>query len=116
MCKGSNTTTSSSMPNAQAYGLYSDLLQRAQGVANTPYQAYGGELVSPVNQQQQLGISNINAAQGAFPGAVDMARQAGQPLTQARRNGALRPANRTDPAHEPLGEHSFERRRNQERH
>lgn len=66
--KGSKTTTSSSTsttaPAQQAYDLYSQLLSRAQGVANTPYQAYSGELTAPVNAQQQQGISNINSAAG----------------------------------------------------
>lgn len=58
--KGSNTTTAQSTPNPQAMQAYSDVLSRAQGVANLPYTAYSGELVAPVNQQQNLGISGIN--------------------------------------------------------
>ena len=58
----SNNTTSSADP--QAAQLYRDILTRAQGVASTPYQAYSGELVAPVNSQQQAGIGNINANAG----------------------------------------------------
>lgn len=61
--KGSQTTTSqtSSAPDSNAYNAYLSLLQSAQGVASTPYQAYTGELVAPVNSQQQTGISGINS-------------------------------------------------------
>lgn len=68
MGKGSNTTTSnsSSSTSADPYAAnaYRDLIGRAQGVASTPYQAYSGELVAPVNAQQQAGISNLNANAG----------------------------------------------------
>lgn len=89
MGKGSQTTTNqtSSSPDSNAYADYQQLLQRAQGVASTPYQGYGGELVAPVNQQQNAGISNINAnANFASPyiqQAGVAASNAMQPLTQA---------------------------------
>lgn len=83
--KGSNTTTSSSAPDPQAYAAYSSLLNRASGVASTPYQPYGGELVAPVNAQQQTGINNINQsagfAQPYIQQASQYANQAAQPLT-----------------------------------
>ncbi len=82
--KGTNTTTSTSAPNPQAYAAYSDLLNRAQGVAATPYTPYTGELVAPLNAQQNAGIANINAAQPAFSDAVTMARNAAQPITTAQ--------------------------------
>lgn len=90
MGKGSNTTTtqSSSSPDPQAYQAYSQLLQRAQGVASTPYQAYTGELTAPVNAQQQAGISNINAnanfAQPYIQQAAGLATNAANPLTAAQ--------------------------------
>lgn len=66
MGKGSNTTTNQSTSSAdpQAAALYRDLLTRAQGVASTPYQAYTGDLVAPINAQQNTGIAGINSAAG----------------------------------------------------
>lgn len=88
MGKGSQTTTNqtSSSADPQAAQSYRDLLQRAQGVASTPYQAYTGELTAPVNAQQQLGVGNINTnanyAQPAVNQALGIAGAAANPLTQ----------------------------------
>jgi hypothetical protein len=49
-------------------------LNRAQGVAGTPYQGYTGQEVAPVNQQQMAGIGTINQGAGAV-------QAAGAPLT-----------------------------------
>lgn len=84
MGKGTSTTTSS--PNPTAAADYQQLLQQAQGVASTPYQAYTGELTAPVNAQQQQGIGGINTAAGqaqpAINQALGIAGQAANPLTQ----------------------------------
>lgn len=83
MGKGSNTTTtqqsgsSTTSPDSNAYQAYLSLLNQASGVASTPYQGYTGEETAPINSQQQAGIGNINAAQGAIAGA-------GAPLTAAQ--------------------------------
>ena len=72
MGKGSSATTNSSSgsstmrPDDAAYQAYQSLLQRASGVAATPYEAYGGEEVAPINQQQTAGIGNINTQQGVI--------------------------------------------------
>jgi hypothetical protein len=91
MCgKGSNTTSTSSSTSAspQATSAYQNLLNRAQGVAATPYQAYTGELTAPINSQQQAGISGINAASGqaqpAINQALGLAAGAANPLTAAQ--------------------------------
>jgi hypothetical protein len=91
MCgKGQNTTTntSTSSANPQAAQAYSALLNQAQGIAGTPYQAYTGELTAPVNSQQQAGIGGINAASGqaqpAINQAIGLAGAAANPLTQAQ--------------------------------
>jgi hypothetical protein len=91
MCgKGSNTTSTSSSTSAspQATAAYQALLDRAQGVAATPYQAYTGELTAPINSQQQAGISGINAASGqaqpAINQALGLAAGAANPLTAAQ--------------------------------
>lgn len=66
MGKGSNTTqstssgTSTTSPDSNAYQAYLALLNRASGVAATPYQGYGGEEVAPINGQQTAGIGTIN--------------------------------------------------------
>jgi hypothetical protein len=81
--KGSDTKTTA--PNPTAMAAYQDILSRAQGVSGTPYTPYTGQLVAPVNTQQNLGISNINQNAGfAFPyiqQAAGYANDAAQPLT-----------------------------------
>lgn len=66
--------------------LYQKLLQQAQGVAATPYTPYGGELVAPINAQQQQGIAGVNAAansaQPYMNKAYQYAQDAAQPITQ----------------------------------
>lgn len=87
--KGSNTTNTSSQSSTSADpyadSAYRDLISRAQGVASTPYQAYSGELVAPINAQQQTGIGNLNANAGfATPfinQAAGMYGNAASPLT-----------------------------------
>lgn len=66
MGKGSATTSTSTSNAAdpQAAQAYRDILQRAQGVASTPYQAYSGPLTADVNSQQNLGIAGINSNAG----------------------------------------------------
>jgi hypothetical protein len=79
-----NTTTA---PDPQAYAAYQQLLQRAQGVASTPYQAYGGELVAGINPQQMQGIGGINqyaqAAQPDIGQAIGQATSSSAPLSAA---------------------------------
>lgn len=86
--KGSNTTTTNTSPNPMAMGAYADVLARAQGVANLPYTPYGGELVAGINQQQNLGIGNINQnagfAQPFIGQAAQYANNAAQPITAAQ--------------------------------
>ena len=62
LCNSPTTTTQQYTPNAQASGVYSNILNQAQQVASTPYQAYNGELTAPVNSEQLAGIGNVNAA------------------------------------------------------
>src|SRR4029077_15569964 len=85
--KGSNTTTQTSAPNAAAMQAYQDLLARAGGVASQGYQPYTGELVAPMNAQQNLGINAINQnagfAQPYISQAANYANTAAQPLSVA---------------------------------
>jgi soluble lytic murein transglycosylase-like protein len=81
--KGSNTTTTTQSPTALP--AYQNAINQLQTVGANPYTPYGGELVSPVNQQQQLGISGIN--QNAYTGipylqtAENTLQTAANPLT-----------------------------------
>lgn len=87
MGKGNNTTTTQSTSSAdpQAEAAYRALLDRAAGVANTPYQAYTGELVAPTNAQQNMAIGNINAnagfAQPYIQQAAGFATDAANPIS-----------------------------------
>lgn len=63
-----NQTSSSSQsyaPTPEALAAYREILDRAQGVANTPFTGYSGELVAPLTAQQRTGIGNINSAASA---------------------------------------------------
>lgn len=62
--KGSNTTTTQSMPDPAAMMAYYNLLGRAGAVSQTPYAPYTGEEVAPINAQQTAGIGAINANAG----------------------------------------------------
>lgn len=68
MGKGSNTSSSSSTSytraDPQAEAAYRSILQRAEGVAATPYQAYSGPLTAFGNAQQNLGLGTANMAAG----------------------------------------------------
>jgi len=95
--KGSNQnqTTTTQTPDPAAMAAYRGLLNRAAGVANMPYQAYGGEGVAPINAQQYAGIGNINQNAGfALPyiqQATQYANQAAQPITGAQIAGFQSP-------------------------
>jgi len=86
--KGNQQTVTTTAPNPAAGAAYSNILNQAQSVAATPWQNYSGEFVSPVNQQQYMGISGINqfaqAAQPTLGVAQNMAFNAAQPITQAQ--------------------------------
>lgn len=75
--QSSVTTTA---PNAEAGAAYSALLQRAQNVANTPYQAYGGQLVAGFSPDQLAAFNSVNKLQGAqtpyLNSATNMVNQA----------------------------------------
>lgn len=88
MCKGSQTTSSTSAPNPQAMAAYTDLLGRAAGVASTPFTPYGGEFVAPLNAQQNQAGANINAnagfAQPYIQQGAQYATAAAQPISPAQ--------------------------------
>ena len=87
MGKGSQTTSSTSSANPAAMSAYYDLLNRASGVASTPYTPYSGQLVAPFNQQQNTGVAGINQysnyAQPFMQTAEGMATDAAAPISEA---------------------------------
>lgn len=97
--KGTNTTTNQSTnttaPDPNAYQAYLNILNQANSVGSTPYQAYTGEQTAPINAQQQAGISGINAnANFATPyiqSAAATAANASQPLSASAINQYLNP-------------------------
>lgn len=97
MGKGSQTssTATSNAADPQAAQAYRDILQRAQGVASTPYQAYSGPLTADVNSQQNLGIagvnSNANFASPYIQAASGQAAASSSPLTGAQIQNYLNP-------------------------
>lgn len=61
---GTQQTTTSSQPPPQVMQAYTNLLNRANTVANQPLQQYQGQLVAPFNQTQNNAFGEINNAQG----------------------------------------------------
>ena len=89
MGKGSNTTsttqsgTSTASPDSNAYQAYLALLNRASGVASTPYQGFQGQETAPINEQQQAGIGNINQISGPNSQFIGQIDASGNPISAA---------------------------------
>lgn len=70
MSKGDNKTTTNSSSSTSAdpiaYQNYLNLVSRATGVSNKPYEAYGGEETAGINSQEQAGFQNINSGVAGF--------------------------------------------------
>jgi hypothetical protein len=82
--KGGTTVQSTQIP-PEVLARYNAVNARAEETANRPFQEYGGEFVAPVNEQQQMGINNINALSGQDVGRLTQ-EQIGyyqNPFTQA---------------------------------
>lgn len=62
MCGGKSTTTQSTSIPPEVLARYNAVNAYAEGVAQQPFQRYGGEFVAPINQQQMSGINAINQA------------------------------------------------------
>jgi muramidase (phage lysozyme) len=60
-----SSSTTTNTPNAQAMSAYNNVLNTAQNVASTPYQAYTGQLVAPMNGTQNAAIGETWGLQGA---------------------------------------------------
>jgi len=88
--KGGTTVQSTQIP-PEVLARYNAVNARAEEVAKTPFQRYGGEFVAPINAQQTAGIGGINAAanqaQPYYSNATEQlygAQQSAQPfLNQA---------------------------------
>lgn len=93
--QSTSTQSSTTSADPQAAALYRDILTRAQSVAQTPYQSYSGELVAPLNAQQNLGVAGINTGAGfASPyigEAADYARSGASPVSAAQIQNYLDP-------------------------
>lgn len=68
--KGSKSVTQTTSPHPKILKAYLDLVNRAQGTADKPYEAYSGDLVagfSPMQQQAFDNVSNYAASAGTRP-------------------------------------------------
>ncbi len=75
------TTTSKTELDPVMKAMYQQTYGYAQNVANQPYQAYGGQVVAPLDPMQQYGINQ---------GAYDAANNIGMGTTQAGIDAATR--------------------------
>lgn len=55
-----STVTNKTTPPPEIMEAYKSLISRAQGVANTPYKPYTGDLVAPINSTQQSAFNTVN--------------------------------------------------------
>ena len=63
--KGSTSTSTVSIP-PQVLAQYQNVNNIANQTASTPYKAYSGEMVAPVNAQEQTGINATNTAANSY--------------------------------------------------
>ena len=99
MCGGGTQTTTQqvSIP-PEVMARYNSVNARAEGVANQPFQQYGGEFVAPLNEVQQQGIQATGqASQSAQPyyqmgtGLTLAGTQAVGPLTSGQISTYMNP-------------------------
>lgn len=88
--KGGTSTSTVSIP-PEVLARYNAVNARAEKVADTPFQPYGGEFVAPMNEVQQQGVSQTQkyaeAAQPYYQTAAGLTQQAvdaTKPLTAAQ--------------------------------
>lgn len=77
MSSGGGSTVTSMSPPSWYSGAAQDYLNMAQGVAQQPYQAYGGPEVAPLSQMQQQAMQGIGGrmfGSGATNAAEDFAQ------------------------------------------
>ena len=95
--KGTNTTTQTQSATPQALAAYNNLIGSAANAASAQYTPFTSNWASPVNSQQQLGISNINAnamsAQPYYQTALGYMQQAGSMAPTLANMGAQEAGN-----------------------
>lgn len=102
--KTAQSTQQVSIP-PQVLAQYQSVTGRSEQTANTPFSQYGNEFVAPVNDQQQTGISGVNAnantAQpyyGAATGQIGQAQAGTAPINNAATGLAAASAGAVDPS------------------
>jgi hypothetical protein len=68
-----NTASSTSSPPPQVLAEYQAAVNRATGVANTPYTPYPGEMVAPLSNQTLQGLGGVSQYAGAAQPAISAA-------------------------------------------
>lgn len=69
---GSNTSTSTQTIDPWLKGILSSNTARAEGIANQPFQAYGGQGFAPLSQNQRTAMTGAQNLNGAGAPAIDM--------------------------------------------
>lgn len=102
--KTTKSTQTTSIP-PEVLARYNSVNAQAQQAASTPFQEYKGEFVAPLNDTQNAGIANTNAAatqsQQGFKDATGVAGSsyaASQPYNQGATAYALAGGNAVDPS------------------
>lgn len=75
MGKTTQQTSQSSSPPPQVLQNYQDLVNRATGVSNTPYQQYPGQIVAPSTQDQLASYENLSNLYGQATPYINQAAQ-----------------------------------------
>jgi len=110
--KGGGTTVQSTQIPPEVLARYNSVNAQAEQVASTPYQAYTGEFVAPINQTQQAGIDATTAASqaaqpyyGAATGQLGQAQQQGQQYLGGATGAALGAAMPVNPGGLNVGQY-----------
>lgn len=69
---GSNTSTSTQTMDPWLKGILSRNTTRAEGIANQPFEAYGGQGYAPLAQNQRMSMTQAQNLNGAGAPAIDM--------------------------------------------
>jgi hypothetical protein len=70
---GTSTSVTNNAPPQQFLDAYQNIVNRAQGVAGTPYQQYPNQTVADLSPDQLAGIQGIQGAQGTYAPYIDTA-------------------------------------------
>lgn len=93
--KGTQEVKTQSAPPPEVMAAYRDVMARAQGVASTPYQEYGGPRLAGFTGDQTAAFNTIAQSQGiSMPyinQAADYARQGAAPISGSAISNYLNP-------------------------